>query len=68
MWVLSFSKFKQLKFSKNVLVIYTVEMASLLARKVNMLRVVGEYSATCFSRESEETQKSVILLWQDCYI
>lgn len=54
-WVLSFSKFKLLKsFQENVLVIHAVEMASLLARKVSILHVLGEYPVTdFFSRESK---------------
>lgn len=48
-WVLSFSKFKLLESSQeNFLVIYAVEMASLLARKVSILHVLGEYPVTDF--------------------
>lgn len=54
-WILSFSKLKLLKcFQANVLVIYTVETASLLTRKVSILHVLGEYPVTdLFSRGSK---------------
>jgi len=54
-WVLSFSKLKLRKsFQENVLVICTVEMASLLARKVSILCMLGEHPVTEFFRRESK--------------